>query len=212
MIKEFCAENYTHLPFLNQKEVQRVELCDNLAQGGTTPSYGVIKAAANLLHEKGIQLATMIRPRGGDYCYSPDEIEIMCEDIKHAHHLNSDYLVVGALTKDNEIDQNAINHFLKAEPSANFVFHMAFDLIPIHKQKSAIDLLVDFGFKRILLNGSIDRHDVMENLNHLKSLNDYSDGRIELMVGGGVNLTNYQEIINKTGVAAVHGTKLVNLN
>lgn len=211
MIKEFCAENYSNLPLLTSNDIQRVELCDNLAVGGTTPSYGVIKKSVELLHQKGIQVATMIRPRGGDYTYTSDEVEIMCQDIIYANQLNSDYLVVGALTNQNTLDLAILNQFIKTAPSAKFVFHMAFDLIPLNQQKEALDDLVNLGFKRILLNGSIDRHNVLDNLDHLRDLNTYANNKIELMVGGGVTLENYQEIVKKTGVAAVHGTKLTKL-
>lgn len=211
MIKEFCAENYSNLPHLTSHDIQRVELCDNLAVGGTTPSYGVIKKSVELLHQKGIQVATMIRPRGGDYTYTSDEVEIMCQDIIYANQLNSDYLVVGALTSQNTLDLAILNQFIKTAPSAKFVFHMAFDLIPLNQQEEALDDLVNLGFKRILLNGSIDRHNVLDNLDHLRDLNTYANNKIELMVGGGVTLENYQEIVKKTGVAAVHGTKLTKL-
>lgn len=211
MIKEFCAENYSNLPHLTSHDIQRVELCDNLAVGGTTPSYGVIKKSVELLHQKGIQVSTMIRPRGGDYTYTSDEVEIMCQDIIYANQLNSDYLVVGALTNQNTLDLAILNQFIKTAPSAKFVFHMAFDLIPLNQQKEALDDLINLDFKRILLNGSIDRNNVLDNLNHLRDLNTYANNKIELMVGGGVTLENYQEIVKKTGVAAVHGTKLTKL-
>ena len=81
LIKEFCAENLTDLASLTTPEITRVELCDNLAAGGTTPSYGVIKEAARYLHEKGISLATMIRPRGGNFVYNDLELRVMEEDI-----------------------------------------------------------------------------------------------------------------------------------
>ena len=80
MIKEFCAENLTLLPSLDASQVSRVELCDNLAVGGTTPSYGVIKEACQLLHDKHISVATMIRPRGGDFVYNDLELKAMEED------------------------------------------------------------------------------------------------------------------------------------
>ena len=104
LIKEFCAENLTDLPNLTAAEIRRVELCDNLAQGGTTPSYGVLKEAAHYLHEKGISLATMIRPRGGNFVYNDIELRAMEEDILKAVELESDSLVLGLLTEENELD------------------------------------------------------------------------------------------------------------
>lgn len=88
------------------------------------------------------------------------------------------------------------------------VFHMAFDQIPLADQKEAIDQLVDLGFVRILTHGSSGNNDIFENVDHLKELVDYADGRIEIMIGGGVTTDNYQELIERTGAQAAHGTKI----
>ncbi|EFM29002.1 copper homeostasis protein CutC [Streptococcus gallolyticus subsp. gallolyticus] len=207
IIKEFCAENTTLLNQLDQS-VKRVELCDNLAVGGTTPSYGVIKEAARYLHEKDIALATMIRPRGGNFVYNDSELRIMEDDILHAVELESDSLVLGLLTEDNHIDQDGIEQLLPATQGLPLVFHMAFDHIPLEEQKEALDQLVELGFTRILTHGSAQNNDIFENIAHLKDLVDYADGRIEIMIGGGVTADNYQELVEKTGAQAAHGTKI----
>lgn len=207
IIKEFCAENTTLLNQLEQS-VKRVELCDNLAVGGTTPSYGVIKEAARYLHEKDIALATMIRPRGGNFVYNDSELRIMEDDILHAVELESDSLVLGLLTEDNHIDQDGIEQLLPATQGLPLVFHMAFDHIPLEEQKEALDQLVELGFTRILTHGSAQNNDIFENIAHLKDLVDHADGRIEIMIGGGVTADNYQELIEKTGAQAAHGTKI----
>lgn len=207
IIKEFCAENTTLLNQLDQS-VKRVELCDNLAVGGTTPSYGVIKEAARYLHEKDIALATMIRPRGGNFVYNDSELRIMEDDILHAVELESDSLVLGLLTEDNHINQDGIEQLLPATQGLPLVFHMAFDHIPLEEQKEALDQLVELGFTRILTHGSAQNNDIFENIAHLKELVDHADGRIEIMIGGGVTADNYQELIEKTGAQAAHGTKI----
>ena len=207
IIKEFCAENTTLLNQLDQS-VKRVELCDNLAVGGTTPSYGVIKEATRYLHEKDIALATMIRPRGGNFVYNDSELRIMEDDILHAVELESDSLVLGLLTEDNHIDQDGIEQLLPATQGLPLVFHMAFDHIPLEEQKEALDQLVELGFTRILTHGSAQNNDIFENIAHLKDLVDHADGRIEIMIGGGVTADNYQELIEKTGAQAAHGTKI----
>lgn len=207
IIKEFCAENTTLLNQLDQS-VKRVELCDNLAVGGITPSYGVIKEAARYLHEKDIALATMIRPRGGNFVYNDSELRIMEDDILHAVELESDSLVLGLLTEDNHIDQDGIEQLLPATQGLPLVFHMAFDHIPLEEQKEALDQLVELGFTRILTHGSAQNNDIFENIAHLKDLVDHADGRIEIMIGGGVTADNYQELIEKTGAQAAHGTKI----
>lgn len=196
IIKEFCAENTTLLNQLDQS-VKRVELCDNLAVGGTTPSYGVIKEAARYLHEKDIALATMIRPRGGNFVYNDSELRIMEDDILRAVELESDSLVLGLLTEDNHIDQDGIEQLLPATQGLPLVFHMAFDHIPLEEQKEALDQLVELGFTRILTHGSAQNNDIFENIAHLKDLVDHADGRIEIMIGGGVTADNYQELVEK---------------
>lgn len=207
VIKEFCAENTTLLNQLDPS-IKRVELCDNLAVGGTTPSYGVIKEAARYLHEKEMSLATMIRPRGGNFVYNDSELRIMEDDILRAVELESDSLVLGLLTKDNHIDQDGIEQLLPATQGLPLVFHMAFDHIPLEEQKEALDQLVTLGFMRILTHGSAQNNNIFDNVAHLKDLVDYADGRIEIMIGGGVTADNYQELIEKTGAQAVHGTKI----
>ncbi|AND78851.1 copper homeostasis protein CutC [Streptococcus pantholopis] len=209
IFKEFCAENMTNLPALNSQKVTRVELCDNLTVGGTTPSYGVIKEAAKLLHEKNISLATLIRPRGGSFVYNDFELKIMEEDILQAVALESDSLVLGLLTEENEVDAAAIDQLLPATQGLPLVFHMAFDHIPRNKQKEALDQLVDLGFVRILLHGSVQKNDILENASWIKELRSYADGRIEIMPGGGVRADNYQEVCRLTGCQAVHGTHII---
>ncbi|MGT2911250.1 copper homeostasis protein CutC [Streptococcus cameli] len=208
MIKEFCAENLTDLHLLDPKEVSRVELCDNLAVGGTTPSYGVIKEAANYLHEKGIRLAVMIRPRGGHFVYNDIELRIMEEDILKAVELEADALVLGCLTEDNQLDTEAIEQLLPATQGLPLVFHMAFDAIPVAAQKEAIDQLIEYGFVRILLHGSKERRGIAENAEHIRDLVAYASNRIEIMIGGGVTADNCQELSQLTGTSIVHGTQI----
>lgn len=210
IIKELCAENLSRLFSLKPEEVSRVELCDNLAAGGTTPSYGVIKEAAQLLHEKGISLATMIRPRGGNFVYNDIELRVMEEDILKAVELESDALVLGLLTQDNRLDGEAIEQLLPATQGLPLVFHMAFDFIPKDEQKQTIDDLIDLGFSRILLHGSPLKGDIFKNIDHIKDLISHANGRIDMLLGGGVTATNYQELVQKTGANQVHGTAIIN--
>lgn len=126
ILREFCAENLTDLTRLDKAIISRVELCDNLAVGGTTPSYGVIKEANQYLHEKGISVAVMIRPRGGNFVYNDLELRIMEEDILRAVELESDALVLGILTSNNHIDTEAIEQLLPATQGFHlfFIWHL----------------------------------------------------------------------------------------
>ncbi|MDT2730722.1 copper homeostasis protein CutC [Streptococcus parauberis] len=209
LIKEFCAENLTNLSNLQAPAISRVELCDNLAVGGTTPSFGVIKEACQLLQEKSITVATMIRPRGGDFIYNDIELRAMEEDMIKAIEAGSDALVLGCLTSENLLDTDAIEQLLPASQGLPLVFHMAFDAIPEEEQKTSIDALIDYGFVRILLHGGSASQSIYDNINHIKDLINYADGRIELMIGGGVTAANAEELSQMTGTKVVHGTKII---
>ncbi|MGT2935137.1 copper homeostasis protein CutC [Streptococcus castoreus] len=209
MIKEFCAENLTLLSKLDAHQVNRVELCDNLAVGGTTPSYGVIKEACTLLHDKNISVATMIRPRGGNFVYNDLELKAMEEDILKAIEAGSDALVMGLLTTENLLDTDAIEQLLPATQGLPLVFHMAFDLIPVEQQQETIDQLIDYGFVRILTHGSPKSNPISDNVTHLKNIVSYADQRIEIMIGGGVTAANCEKLCQLTGTTIVHGTNIV---
>lgn len=209
LIKEFCAENLSKLPQLSAPAISRVELCDNLAVGGTTPSYGVIKEASAYLHEKGISLATMIRPRGGDFVYNDLELRAMEEDILRAVELESDALVLGLLTEDNQVDLDGLEQLLPSTQGLPLVFHMAFDLIPKEDQLQAMDDLIDLSFVRILTHGGASDTDIADNINHIRALVEHAGDRIQIIIGGGVTADNCQELADLTGTNIVHGSKIV---
>ena len=99
LLREFCAENFTDVPAAIEAGADRIELCDNLAVGGTTPSAGVIGAATVYAHEHGARVMTMIRPRGGDFVYGPAELQMMQSDIETACRLGTDGIVFGCLER-----------------------------------------------------------------------------------------------------------------
>ncbi|VTS18473.1 copper homeostasis protein CutC [Streptococcus pseudoporcinus] len=208
LIKEFCSENLTGLNHLQELEVNRVELCDNLAVGGTTPSFGIIKEACNLLHDQSISVATMIRPRGGNFVYNDIELRAMEEDIIKAVEAGSDALVLGLLTEQGQVDKDAIEQLLPATQGLPLVFHMAFDHIPEKDQFDAIDQLIDYGFVRILTHGSMEANDIYDNIDHLKKIVSYAASQIEIMIGGGVTAQNALDLSQKIGTVVVHGTKI----
>ncbi|KPJ21909.1 copper homeostasis protein CutC [Streptococcus phocae] len=209
MIKEFCAENLTELAQLTADQVSRVELCDNLAVGGTTPSYGVIKEACKLLHEQKISVATMIRPRGGDFVYNDRELLAMEEDILKAIEAGSDALVLGLLTADHQLDTDAIEQLLPATQGLPLVFHMAFDQIPEKDQVESLEQLIAYGFERILLHGAPSKNNIYDNVTRIKTLVALADDRIEIMIGGGVTAENCHELSQLTGTKIVHGTRII---
>ncbi|MDR1567183.1 MAG: copper homeostasis protein CutC [Streptococcaceae bacterium] len=211
VIKEFCAENFTDIPRAIAAGSKRIELCDNLTVGGTTPSFGVIDEVVKYAHDNDATVMTMIRPRGGNFVYSDLEIKIMEVDILKAVELNSDGVVFGCLTAENLIDVEAMETLLLAAGGAQVVFHMAFDLIPRDAQFKAVDWLIKHGVTRILTHGNTSEYSIEAGLSQLKALIDYADGRIEILVGGGVTYQNYQAVVEATGTNQVHGTKIVKL-
>ena len=209
MLYEFCAENVTLLEKAMQAGARRIELCDNLTVGGTTPSYGVIQAAVELAKSYDTNVMTMIRPRGGDFVYSDLEVSIMLEDLKKAREAGSQGLVYGLLTKENELDKANLERLLAASQGLEVVFHMAFDAIPKDKQFAALDWLAEHGVRRILTHGGSASETIQEHFEWLKELVDYAGDRIEILPGGGITTENRNEIVEKLGVNQLHGTKVV---
>ena len=209
MLYEFCAENVTLLEKAMQAGARRIELCDNLTVGGTTPSYGVIQAAVEMAKSYDTTVMTMIRPRGGDFVYSDLEVSIMLEDLKKAREAGSQGLVYGLLTKENELDKANLERLLAASQGLEVVFHMAFDAIPKDKQFAALDWLAEHGVKRILTHGGSASETIQEHFEWLKELVDYAGDRIEILPGGGITTENRNEIVEKLGVNQLHGTKVV---
>lgn len=207
MIKEFCSENHVDVVRAFSLGAQRVELCDNLAVGGTTPSHGVIGYVCQVAHEHGATVMTMIRPRGGNFCYDRAEIEMMIEDCRVAKELGSDGLVYGLLTEENWLDEPALEQLLQASEGCQVVFHMAFDQIPRSRQMEAIDWLSSRGVTRILTRGSLSGC-ALDNLAWLREIVAYAKGKIEILVGGGMTVDNVPVLLEQLPVDQVHGTRL----
>lgn len=207
IIRELCLENFTKIPQALQAGVERIELCDNLAVGGTTPSYGVIEEAAKYVAESKTTLAVMIRPRGGNFVYNSHELKIIETDTLKAVEAGAQNIVFGALTPGNEIDTDALETVSIAAQGLPITFHMAFD--EVTDQEKAIDQLVEFGVDKILTHGG--PLDQPLNTNKLKSLIDYAKGKINIIIGGGVNAENFENLAQLTGTNYVHGTKIIKL-
>lgn len=211
MIKEFCAENYTDIPAAIHAGAGRIELCDNLAVGGTTPSTGVIEEALGYAGEKGVPVMTMIRPRGGDFVYNDIELKIMHADLIEAKKLGTDGVVFGCLTPSGWLDEEALELFIDNAEGLQITFHMAFDAIPAERQFEAIDWLAGHGVDRILTHGGAADTPILDNLSRLKELIAYADGRLLILPGAGITFENVDQVVKELGVSEAHGTKIVNL-
>ncbi len=175
----------------------RVELCDNLWEGGTTPSAATIK----LTRQKAdIGLFVIIRPRGGDFLYSDLEYEVIKEDIRIAKELGADGIVSGILTAEGHIDIPRMTELVELSYPLPFTCHRAFDLCAEPFQ--ALEDVIACGAQRILTSGL--QPNVPKGVDMLAQLNQKAAGRIVIMPGGGVNENNIEEIAAKTGCKEFH--------
>ena len=209
MIYEFCAENVTLLEKGMQAGARRIELCDNLAVGGTTPSYGVTKAAVELAANYDTTIMTMIRPRGGDFVYTDLEIAIMLEDIRLTAQAGSQGVVFGALTADKKLDKANLEKLIAASKGMEIVFHMAFDELSDEDQLEAIDWLSQAGVTRILTRAGVSGDSLEKRFAHYHRILEHAKGKIEILPGGGIDMDNRQTFIDQLGVTQLHGTKVV---
>ena len=209
MIYEFCAENVTLLEKAMEAGARRIELCDNLAVGGTTPSYGVTKAAVELAANYDTTIMTMIRPRGGDFVYHDMEIAIMLEDIRLTAQAGSQGVVFGALTADKKLDKPNLDKLIEASKGMEIVFHMAFDELSDNDQLEAIDWLSQAGVTRILTRAGVSGDSLDKRFAHYHKILEHAKGKIEILPGGGIDLDNRQTFIDQLGVTQLHGTKVV---
>jgi len=209
MIYEFCAENVTLLEKAMEAGARRIELCDNLVVGGTTPSYGVIKAAVELATNYDTTIMTMIRPRGGDFVYNDMEIAIMLEDIRLTAQAGSQGVVFGALTAEKKLDKANLEKLIAASKGMEIVFHMAFDELSEEDQLEAIDWLSQAGVTRILTRSGVSGDSLEKRFAHYHRILEHAKGKIEILPGGGIDLDNRQTFIDQLGVTQLHGTKVV---
>ena len=209
MIYEFCAENVTLLEKAMQAGARRIELCDNLTVGGTTPSYGVTKAAVELAANYDTTIMTMIRPRGGDFVYNDLEIDIMLEDIRLTAQAGSQGVVFGALTADKKLDKPNLEKLIAASKGMEIVFHMAFDELSDEDQLETIDWLSQAGVTRILTRAGVSGDSLEKRFAHYHRILEHAKGKIEILPGGGIDLDNRQTFIDQLGVTQLHGTKVV---
>ncbi|HWO95865.1 MAG TPA: copper homeostasis protein CutC [Bacillus sp. (in: firmicutes)] len=201
-IREVCVGSYEEAKKAALLGADRIELCDNLLQGGTTPSFGTIDFASRLAK---IDIYVIIRPRGGNFVYSDTEFEIMKKDIEVCKTLGVKGVVLGILTEDNQIDAKRTKYLVDLAHPLNVTFHMAFD--EIKDKKGAIDILHQIGVSRILTKGG--QGSALKNLSTIRELINYAGNRIVIMPGGGVTIDNIEMVAKETGAIELHGTKLV---
>lgn len=197
LLFEIALERLQSVKNAKRAGAQRIELCAALSEGGITPSYGMIK---HVVANTDLEVFVIIRPRGGDFLYTEDEFDIMCEDITAARELGADGIVSGALTADGEIDIAKTQKMIELSRPLPFTFHRAFDRCK--DPFRALEQLIDIGASRILSSGQVPS--AQDGADLLGKLVKQSDGRIIIMPGAGVNSKNIVDIVTKTGASEFH--------
>ena len=199
MTVEICANSVQSAINAANGGADRIELCQNLNEGGTTPSYATIKYCVEKLP---IKTMVLIRPRPGDFCYNDAEYEAIKEDVLMCRQLGAHGVVVGFLDKNLDIDTERTAEIVKLARPMEVTFHRAFDRCrDWHK---ALEQIIECGCDRILTSGQCKT--APEGINNLREIQKQANGRIAILAGSGVNSQNAAEIIRATGVSEVHSS------
>lgn len=209
MIKEAVASSLIEVEAKLKAGANRIELCENMAQSGTTPSYGMVKIASEMCQMYGAELAVMIRPRGGSFVYNWYEFESMQADIRQLKTLPIDYFVFGCLTDEDTLHHFQMQTLIQRAAPTRVVCHMAFDHIYPEGQSKALQQLIDLGVTRLLTHGGPAQSNLFDNLPQLAKWVRQSKGQIEIMPGGGLNYENLDALLELFPFQEVHGTHIV---
>ncbi|RKR82527.1 copper homeostasis protein CutC [Mucilaginibacter gracilis] len=202
MIKlEVCANSVHSALAAQEGGAIRVELCDNLREGGTTPSCGQIKIVRDLLN---IQLYVLIRPRTGDFVYSNLEFEVMKLDIETCVKNGCDGVVIGILNRDGSIDKERCAQLISIAKAGGLgvTFHRAFDVCRDYFE--ALEDIIELGCERILTSGG--KSTAMEGANIISRLVSIAANRITIMPGSGINEYNIADLVRYSGAIEFHSS------
>lgn len=196
---EICAASIASCLAAAEGGANRIELCDNLLEGGTTPSYATIALAREKVK---IDLYPIIRPRGGDFLYSDLEFEVMKKDIELCKQLGCNGVVIGILLPNGRVDKDRCRILTQLAWPMGVTFHRAFDMTD--NPFEALEDIISIGCERILTSGA--RNTAIEGAPLLKDLLERANDRIAIMAGSGVRATNIAQLIQSTGITEFHTT------
>jgi copper homeostasis protein len=201
-VKEVCVESFQEALLAEAAGATRIELCENLSCGGTTPSYGTIRKAIEKLH---VPVMVMIRPRGGDFCYSLDEFEMMRDDIRICHELGADGVVLGILRPNLTIDIERTKELVNLARPMQVTFHKAID--ETKDILLSVIQLKNIGIDRILSSGG--EATAFEGNETLLKMIELAGDHMKIIVAGKVTSENFKEIVSLIPSDEYHGRKLV---
>lgn len=200
---EIIAFNIESCATAQAAGANRIELCDNPGDGGTTPSYGFIKKAREVLQ---IELYAMIRPRGGDFFYSNEEFEIMKTDVQTCKKLDCDGVVIGMLNRDGTVDKERCSKLVELAYPLGVTYQRAFDRVK--DPFAALEDIIETGCERILTSGLVPS--CLDGAPLIAQLIQKADGRIIIMPGSMLRSGNVKEIATITGASEFHTSARIN--
>ena len=201
---EACVDTVASSIAAERAGAGRLELCAALADAGTTPSAGMIRAVKSAV---GIPVVVLIRPRGGGFVYSDLEMDVMRRDIESAGECGADGVAIGALTTSATLDLEQMRALATAAGGMSVTCHRAFDLtVSLHE---SLEALIDLGIRRVLTSGGVQN--AVDGADVIASLREQAGERIAIMAGGGIREENVSELVRRSGVSEIHvrGTTVV---
>lgn len=199
VLLEICIDSVESALAAQAGGADRVELCSSLFEGGLTPSAGLMEVVRSRVK---IAVAAMLRPRGGDFCYTDDEFLIMQRDLVRARELGADALVFGILKPDGSIDGERNKRLIEMSRPLSVTFHRAFDMV--RDPHEAFDTLLSLGVDRVLTSGL--EKSAVEGMDLIAELVKRGGSKISVMPGGGITERNLQKVLKHTGAREIHGS------
>jgi len=203
MLLELCAYNIQSCLIAEKAGAGRIELCADPTTGGTTPSYGLVEYC---LERLSLPVFPMVRPRGGNFLYDADEIEIMKRDIHRFREMGCKGIATGCHMQDKKIDTSVLSRIVEWAGPMEVTCHKVFDRAP--DAREALEAVIATGCKRILTSGLAATS--TEGINTLAMLREAAGERIVIMPGGGVRSGNLEELVRLTGCAEYHSSGILN--
>ena len=201
---EVCCSSLSEVREAVAGGARRVELCAAITCGGVTPSHATIKSITEAALD--IDINVLIRPREGGFHYSEEEVDVMCHDIEFCRQMGVHGVVIGALTRDGEIDIEACRRMVEAAGDLSITFHRAFDVCVAPLQ--ALEHIIALGCDRLLTSGQ--KPSAEQGAERIAELVSHAAGRIIIMPGAGITPQNIAYIEQKTAATEFHSTAAIN--